>query len=52
MARLPRGNDKHPPSHSEAMKAKWQDPEYLAKMAERDTEERNSAKLTLSALPG
>src|ERR1700760_226302 len=36
MARLPRGKTKHPPSHSEAMKAKWQDPEYRAKMAERD----------------
>jgi hypothetical protein len=37
MARLPRGKTKHPPSHSEAMKAKWQDPEYRAKMAERDS---------------
>ena len=37
MARLPRGKTKHPPSHSVAMKAKWQDPEYLAKMAERDS---------------
>ncbi|MGY4355390.1 hypothetical protein ACVWZR_004443 [Bradyrhizobium sp. i1.3.1] len=36
MARLPRGKTKHPPSHSEAMKAKWQDPEYRTKMAERD----------------
>lgn len=37
MARLPRGKTKHPPSHSAAMKAKWQDPKYLAKMAERDS---------------
>ena len=36
MARLPRGKRKHPPSHSEAMKAKWLEPEYRAKMAERD----------------
>jgi hypothetical protein len=36
MARLPRGKTKHPPSHSEALKAKWQDPEYRAKMQERD----------------
>jgi hypothetical protein len=36
MARLPRSKRKHPPSHSEAMKAKWQDPEYRAKMAARD----------------
>jgi len=37
MARLPRGKTKHPPSHSAAMKAKWLDPEYRAKMAERDS---------------
>ena len=36
MARLPRGQRKHPPSHSEAMKAKWLEPGYRAKMAERD----------------
>jgi hypothetical protein len=36
MARLPRGQRKHPPSHSEALKAKWADPEYRAKMVERD----------------
>ncbi|WP_426611359.1 hypothetical protein [Bradyrhizobium sp. McL0616] len=44
MARLPRGKTKHPPSHSEAMKAKWQDPEYRAKMAERDSEMKELRK--------
>ena len=36
MARLPRGQRKYPPSHSGALKAKWQDATYRAKMAERD----------------
>ena len=44
MAKLPRGKTKHPPSHSAAMKAKWQDPEYRAKMAERDTKREELRK--------
>src|SRR5689334_2047069 len=44
MARLTRGRTKHPPSHSAAMKAKWQDPEYRAKMAERDSRREEQRK--------
>src|SRR4051794_12070585 len=44
MARLPRGKTKHPSSHSAAMKAKWQDPEYRAKMAERDSRREEMRK--------
>jgi hypothetical protein len=56
MARLPRGKTKHPPSHSAAMKAKWQDPEYRAKMAERDSRREelrkaNPERFTRTGIP-
>ncbi|AWO88006.2 hypothetical protein JOE51_001902 [Bradyrhizobium japonicum] len=44
MARLPRGKTKHAASHSAAMKAKWQDPDYRAKMAERDSKRETLRK--------
>ncbi|WP_338830750.1 hypothetical protein [Bradyrhizobium sp. 27S5] len=44
MARLPRGKTKHHPSHSEAMKAKWADPDYRAKMAARDSRRKELRK--------
>jgi hypothetical protein len=36
MAKLPRSKRKNPPSHSEALKAKWLEPTYRAAMSERD----------------
>src|SRR6478735_4917513 len=36
MAKLPRSKRKYRASHSEALKAKWQEPTYRAKMSERD----------------
>jgi len=46
MARLSRNKTgrKHPPSHSEKMKAHWQDPEFRAKMAERDRKREEMRK--------
>ena len=44
MARLPRGKRQHPPSHSEALKAKWLEPTYRAKMAERDNRREEQRK--------